>query len=288
LLLTALDSSFADPYAALRSAVQAWFHQRIKDVNTDIKSGYLLGSTEAKIYHIYNMGYVVKTKKSTICFDLVRRKNSEAAAFAIPDDVMSDLVFACDALFISHVHDDHADSWVAQRMTALGKPVVGPANLGSAFNVALNSTDAYINVRQNLTLTTGETIGVFIYPGVQTIDGNASLNVPNNIYVVVTPDNIRIAHIGDHHEYQLFPGDISNVKNKTGGNTDILFFNAWSDGLVPYKNGFGAKLIVASHLEEIIHDMQARNPYYWAMQRSDTGSAKMLVMYPGENFSYKQ
>jgi hypothetical protein len=286
MLLTALDSSFADPYAPSSIAVQSWFHARIRGVLAELNARHILEPNEARIYHIYNMGYVVKTKRSTVCFDLVRRKNREAPSFAIPDDLMSDVAYYCDALFISHEHGDHADSWVAQRLLSLGKPVVGPASLGPEFKVSLNSTKSFIEVKQNLTLTTGETLGVYIYPGIQTID--EGLTVPNNLYVVVTPDNIRMGHTGDHWEYLKFPGDILNVKTKTGGDTDILFFNFWSDGLIPYKKGFGAKVIVAAHLEEIIHDIQARKPYYWPIQRSDNGSVKLLVMYPGENFAYKQ
>ncbi len=92
-----LDAVFHEHFAAYRKPVQQYFHNRIGKVadeleNTKTESG-------AKVWKIYNMGFIVRTASVTIAFDLVSGITSGAEDFAMNEDEKQRLVKQCDALF---------------------------------------------------------------------------------------------------------------------------------------------------------------------------------------------
>ena len=68
------------------------------------------------IWNIYNMSYIVKSKDITIAFDLIRLTHSliKEGDEDLHKDLIKNIVDLCDALFLSHNHDDHADPFVAK------------------------------------------------------------------------------------------------------------------------------------------------------------------------------
>ena len=124
LALLTLDAVLHDEYAASRPPVQAFLERRIaraveQIVSTRIRSG-------ARIWKMYNHGFVVRTASVTFAFDLVSARNVGSDGFRIPDELIEQLAEQCDALFISHRHGDHADELVARAFLGRGKPVVAP------------------------------------------------------------------------------------------------------------------------------------------------------------------
>ncbi|RLD32643.1 MAG: hypothetical protein DRI73_06755, partial [Bacteroidetes bacterium] len=122
--LLLLDAVMHDKYAAFRPPVQRFYQTRILNAlqeieNSNIKKG-------AKIWKLYNMGFIVKTKSVTIAFDLVSGESAGSEKFTIPNDIMGRFVDQCDVLFISHRHRDHKDYLIAQRFIEQKKPVVAP------------------------------------------------------------------------------------------------------------------------------------------------------------------
>ena len=95
---------------------EAYVHAVIEQ--TEVSSG-------ARIWKMYNMGFVVRTKSVTIGFDLIRGEWLGIDGFSVEKDEMSRLIDQCDVLFVSHYHSDHAEEWVAQSFVDQGKPVLG-------------------------------------------------------------------------------------------------------------------------------------------------------------------
>jgi hypothetical protein len=124
LALLTLDAVLHDEYAPSRPPVQAFLGRRIARAvehiaSTRVRSG-------ARIWKLYNHGFVVRTASVTFAFDLVSARNVRADGFRVPDELIERLAEECDALFVSHRHPDHADESVARAFLDRGKPVVAP------------------------------------------------------------------------------------------------------------------------------------------------------------------
>jgi hypothetical protein len=124
LALFLLDAVLHDVYAAYRPPVQKFFHSRMESVIQQIENAQV--DEGAMIWKLYNMGFIVRTKTVTFAFDLVRGSSSRVEGFGLPNNIMKRFVDQCDALFISHRHQDHLDKWVAQNFIDSGKPVISP------------------------------------------------------------------------------------------------------------------------------------------------------------------
>jgi hypothetical protein len=107
-----LDGVLHDVYAPHRPPVQSFLKNRISKAieeieQTEVKEG-------ARIWKIYNHGFIIRTRSVTIGFDLISGKTLRIDGFSIVDDDMRRLIKQCDVLFVSHYHGDHAEEWVAQ------------------------------------------------------------------------------------------------------------------------------------------------------------------------------
>ena len=124
LALLLLDAVLHDVHAAARPPVQKFFRARMEAALKEMES--TRGEDGARIWKLYNMSFIVRTKTATIAFDLVRGDSARNREFALPTDLMNRFADQCDALFISHRHGDHVDESVARRFLDQGKPVVAP------------------------------------------------------------------------------------------------------------------------------------------------------------------
>ena len=111
--LLLIDAVLHDVYAAQRPAVQVFFHSQIMKAVKEIESTTI--EEGAKIWQLYNHGFIVRTKSITIAFDMVTGESAQSDGFTLSSDIMSRLIDQCDALFISHRHRDHTDIRVAQQ-----------------------------------------------------------------------------------------------------------------------------------------------------------------------------
>ena len=75
------------------------------------------------------MGFIVRTSTVTLAFDLVSGITSGSEDFALNAREVNRLVTECDALFITHRHEDHADKIIAEKFLEQQKPVFAPAQV---------------------------------------------------------------------------------------------------------------------------------------------------------------
>ena len=127
----------------------------------------------ARIWHMYNHGYIVKTPSSTFAFDLI----NDPRGYQLPTSVLEQI----DVAFASHAHADHFGILSAQ-IAKLGGEVVTCYTLPAGSQATIRGLD------------------VAAYFGLH--------NDPNNIFHVTTPEGLTIMHTGDTQDSIYLPDDV--------------------------------------------------------------------------------
>ena len=161
------------------------------------------------VWRVYNEGFIVKTHNLTLGFDVACTSwlCPEIAEFA-------DLV---DLLFVSHLHNDHADSEVLSRAAARGVKIIVPGP--ELERVAMYLTNLPLNASQYVPVYEGEPINV---SGVQVRAFPGPHSILNYAYLVELPDGLRLLHMGDteHFGNLTWVDDLANEKQ-----IDIAFIH---------------------------------------------------------------
>lgn len=288
--LTALDSILQDADAAQLPAVQQFFHRRIDAAAEAMRRAQVRSG--ATVWQIYNHGFVVRTASVTLCFDLVRAKYLRG--FALSERSMLDIVQTCDVLFVSHVHADHAESFVAQAFIDQGKPVVAPGQIGYREPLYSRITRFEPNATEVRTLPVrhgGVNLRVVVFPGHQGDE------IDNNVVLVTTPEGISVVHTGDQWDRAADFAWMDVAAQRF--QVDILLPNDWTYDLARMVRGFRPALVMPGHANEMGHESVKRQPYGFSYQRkagsdrfggsSRTGYSEPLVVLTwGESFHYER
>lgn len=269
-----LDNVLHQSDAPHLTAVQAYYHNRMADVLTHLKTHTVRSG--ATIYKLYNHGFIVVTPKGTFAFDLTRGKSSKVDSFAIADTEARELVKQCDVLFVSHWHQDHADDWVAQEFLDEHKKVVTPDSVWidkPFYSRVLHPVRSVDSVYQ-LKLGDNHVIRYRALPGHQG-------NVLNNVYIVTTENGLTFAHTGDQYN----EADFSWIDRiNTHFRVDVLFPNSWSLDVFRLIKGFSPVWIVPSHEDELGHTIDHREAYWLTMDKFRKLPQKVVYMTWGESF----
>ena len=290
LALLLLDAVLHDVHAAARPPVQKFFHARIESALKEMET--TRGEDGARIWKLYNMGFIVRTKTATIAFDLVRGDSARNREFALPADFMNRFADQCDALFISHRHGDHVDEGVAQRFLDQGKPVVAPPQVwaGKPIHGSLTHLKREAHTEQKLPIQKGKReLKVVIFPGHQ------MEKTENNVSLVITPERLSFAHLGDQINEAPFLADypwIDEVARRH--HVDVLLPPCWTNEILRIAKGFHPELILPGHENELGHPIDDRVPFwgdseflqltYPELKRS---TYRVIVMTWGESIRYQ-
>lgn len=270
-----------DAKAAYRVAVQRFFHRRVDVAIKEIASERV--KTGAIIWKIYNDAFVVKTPSVTIGFDLTRGYSTGAQGFFIADDTMTKLIESCDVLFVSHLHLDHADEWVAGQFIKQGKPVITPPQVwaGRPIYNSVAHLDRVPEENQTLTLGRGRgALTVYCYPGHQTI-------YQNNFVLVTTAEGLTFGHTGD--ENSTGTGDRAWLKDIWRHHaTDVLMPNCWSPDIYAMLGGVQPNLVITGHEDELGHVQFFRQPNWLTMDILDHEPQRHVYLMWGEKFHYQR
>lgn len=288
LALLILDGVLHEEAAPRRPAVQLFFHSRIERAILEMERHE--AEEGARIWKLYNHGFVIRTGTATLGFDLVRGTHMSDPRFALQDEAMQRLVDQCDILFISHQHGDHTDKWVAQAFVDVGKPVVTPPTLWEEDESILH-LPREAQRSQDVAIQDGEQhIQVVVYPGHH---GSDAAPV-NNVYLVTTPEQMGFCHTGDQASESSFEW-IDEVRNHH--RVDVLMPNCWTTDIVRMLDGINPQLVITGHENELEHTVDHREPYWLSYERK-TGSDRwggsrdigyphpLLLMTWGESYCY--
>jgi L-ascorbate metabolism protein UlaG (beta-lactamase superfamily) len=291
LALLLLDAVLHDVHAAARPPVKKFFHARMETALKELET--TRGESGARIWKLYNMGFIVRTKTATIAFDLVRGDSARNREFALPADLMNHFVDQCDALFISHRHGDHVDEGVAQRFVEQGKPVVAPPQVwaGKPIHTSLTHLKREAHTEQALPIQKGKReLKVVVFPGHQEVE-----QIENNVSLVITPEGLSFAHLGDQINEAPFLADYPWIDEVARHHhVDVLLPPCWTNEILRIANGFHPELILPGHENELGHPIDDRVPFwgdseflqltYPELKRS---AYRVIVMTWGESIRYQ-
>ena len=277
--LLLIDNVLHDVKAASRPAVQTLFRNRIEKAideicSVDVEKGAL-------IWKLYNHTFIVKTPSVTIAFDL-QQGTPGVEGMQISREQLTKLIRVSDILFITHTHNDHASEWVAESFLSQGKPVVSPPDIW--IDKQIYSRISHPERREGLTTginlpSKSLNLKFITYPGHQ------GERLPNNVYLVFTPEGISVSHTGDQSNEDDFKWIDEVGKNF---DVDVAMVNAWSvyPGL-RFARGFLPKLIIAGHENELAHTIDHREPYW--LNTARLGNMEVfpwIEMVWGEKYNY--
>jgi L-ascorbate metabolism protein UlaG (beta-lactamase superfamily) len=279
MVLLMIDAVLHDVAAPSRQVVQEFFHSRMEGAlqtmaRTQVKEG-------AVIWKLYDHGFVIRTPKVTLAFDLVRGYSSREKGFPISDHLIENIVRQCDVLFVSHRHQDHADQFVAQSFIDQGKPVVAPLEVwaGEPIHERITHLKRESHKKQPLSIQNGEQLlDVVLYPGHQGED------IFNNVTLVFTPDGMSFVQTGDQSNSNDFEW-IDEVSKHY--HVDLLLPNCWTTDISRMIRGFDPELVIPGHENELGHSVDHREPYWLTYDRLQETDTVFLLMTWGEAFHYR-
>ena len=267
-LLHDTDNDATEPFYTF---INKRMYRVLKDLDKPVEKGL-------RIYKLYNDGFIIKSNKATVAIDLIPG-GSDAKPFIV-DSIIYGIAGKCDALFISHVHPDHANLNIAKSFAARGKRVITP-------NGVWADVDPYI---QPLEVGGVETdiefeeldITLHVLPGHQD-------NIYNNINVVEFHGIGTVAQTGDQW-YCCDIGWIDHVHEKY--DIDVLMPNCWIHDFERHIRGFNPKLIITGHENELgEHSIDHREAYWITikkMQLMPDINIPYILMTWGEWYDYQR
>jgi L-ascorbate metabolism protein UlaG (beta-lactamase superfamily) len=253
-----LDAVLHDKYIAHREPAQKFYHERMANLATEIENTTV--SEGMKIWKLYDMGFIVRTKSVTIAFDFISDNTPEAPGFALPWKTMQRLIDQCDVLFISHRHGDHASKDVAKAFSKAGKPIVAPSQVweNDPEHKLITHLKREAHTIQKLPIKNGKVVlDVVIYPGHQMKSHD------NNVSVIYTPEGLTVSHSGDQINEGNFMIDYEWIDDVAKNHkVDVFLVNNWTNDVYRIVKGFDPKLVIPGHENEIGHTFDDRVPYW--------------------------
>lgn len=251
-----LDAVFHEHFAAYRLPVQQYFRAQVYKVIHELETTKV--EKGVRIWKIYDMGFIARTKTVTLAFDLVTGITSGSPDFAMSAEQVEKLARQCDALLITHRHEDHADKTVAEKFLELGLPVLATKQTWKDDKISKKITHPEREVGKIQTLKLRNyNLAMIVYPGHQ------MKSIDCNVYVLKTPEGIWLAHNGDQINEGDFMVDWEWIdKIKDTQKVDVLMTNAWTTDIMRMVNGFNPKLVLPGHEIEMGHTVWDRLPYW--------------------------
>ena len=282
-----LDAVFHEHFAVYRKPVQQYFRSQVDKVIHELETTKV--EKGVRIWKIYDMGFIARTKTVTLAFDLVTGITSGSPDFAMSAEQVERLAKQCDALLITHRHPDHADKVVAEKFISLGLPVLAPAQVWKEDPISENiiHPERVSGKIQALKLKKN-TLDMVVYPGHQL------KSIDCNVYVLKTPEGIWLAHNGDQINEGDFMMDWDWIdKIKDTQKVDVLMTNAWTTDIMRMVKGFNPKLVLPGHEIEMGHTVWDRLPYwgddaYLGLNYAELKKSKYPVVVTtwGESYHY--
>lgn len=231
-----------------------------------------------EVYKVYNDGFVVRSASTCIAFDLCGREGK-----MVPDSLMQRIAGHCDALFISHVHTDHADTSIVRAFVTAGKPVVAPAALFPGVKKITHIKDNGQTESGKLKLGKRH-VSYIVLPGHQNETATTWVQCDHN--VVTFPEGFTVAHIGDQAHSQDMPW----IKKawQSVSPVDILFSTAWMGKPENTVNGYKPRTVMTGHENEMGHTINGRVPFWFAYHNYRNVSCPVIIMGWGEKYVYRR
>ena len=275
-----LDNILHAEKAASYPSVQFFYHEQINKIIHEMKAISAEGTPKTHIWKTYNHGFIVKNNETTFAFDLVRGASVKEENYTLPSEIMKDLVNEIDILFVSHAHEDHADSEVASTFIAQGKPVIAPSEIwkDETFYKSVTHAERIHNKTHKVVLSKGKELSFINFPGHQ------GSKVINNVYLVKS-NEISFMHTGDQNNGKDFETWIDHVADSNS--VDVFFVNCWPRGLPRMLKKVAPKVVITGHENELGHKIDHREANWLTYVRLRELLTPFVHMTWGEHFHYQ-
>jgi hypothetical protein len=239
-----------------------------------------------RIWKLYNHGFFIRTKSVSFCFDIMRGTRSEG--FPVDVSLMERLADQSDALFISHLHSDHADEVVAKLFVDRNKPVIAVEGLWSEpsehWAKSLIYPERNEDIEHEIPVQGGKQIlKVVAYPGHQG-------KIDNNVHLVTTPEGYTVIQTGDQYSHEDGAGSDFDWTGRIGAMHDVDVFlpNCWSRDIQRSIRGVDPKLVITGHENEMGHTVDHREDYTQTYNHLFGTKYPYIVMTWGESYHYRE
>lgn len=237
----------------------------------------------AVLWKLYNHGFVLRTPTVTVGLDLVRGwrfTENRDEYYGLAPEWVERLVAQVDLLTITHNHGDHHDKLVRDFALQQGIPLVMEASIfvdlpeQPLVHRPVHSPVPGQPAVLSLQTGQGDTMQLFVYPGHQ------GASVPNNVYLLRTPEGFTVMHTGDQSE------DLDWAWLDTVGlhhRVDLLLPNCWTTDMTRMVAGVRPRWTVFGHEVEMAHTPDHRESYWRSFQLfRDQETPRNLVLGWGE------
>jgi L-ascorbate metabolism protein UlaG (beta-lactamase superfamily) len=278
--LIRLDDVLHIESAPRKPLVQAFYRARIEQAVREIETTRV--TSGMRIWKLYNHGFLVRTPSVSFAFDIV--PGTGEPGFAVERQVLERLADQADALFLSHLHGDHANQGVVRLFLDRRKPVIAPESLWFGQEIAApltylkrSATTVHIVPIQN-----GQrTLHVVAYPGHQ------GETVTNNVHLVTTPEDFTVVHTGDQSGPEG-PGSDFGWIAQVGAqhHVDVLLPNCWTTNIGRVARGVNPELILTGHENEMSHTVDHREDYTQTYNHLFGSRYPFIAMAWGESYHF--
>lgn len=235
-----------------------------------------------RVIRFYNHGFILQTPSVTLAIDVVRGGKRVITGVDeepfIDIELMRPIVERCDALFVSHPHNDHGDLALAKLFVAAGKPVIAPPGLWENISPLImhpRSADAAEPVDFTVALRAlKKPLVVRAYPGHQG-------KVPNNLYAITTPEGKTALHSGDQTGGGADWAWLLKIREQL--RVDVFMPQCWMARLPLVVEGVAPALVLPGHENEMGHTIDHRESYWQTMRRVEKLSAPVIITAWGEH-----
>jgi L-ascorbate metabolism protein UlaG (beta-lactamase superfamily) len=294
-VLQRLDDIFHLQDASHRPQVRAFLQSQVEKALVQMEAPS--ADTRPRIWKLYNDGFVVRVDGLTYGFDLIpgvpgrpRGMPSYVGApsgdCTMTDAQMQRLVAQVDALFVSHLHYDHANQRMAEAFLAAGKPVVVPPKLWSETPIAQKLLYAPRSVTDTFEVPLAgkaAKLRVLAYPGHQ------DAPVLNNVYLVTSPSGFTVQHCGDQSWPGTKGGDyawLDEIGNEH--KVDLLFVDCWYGSIQRLIRSVNPALVITGHEDELGHAIDHREDYAQTYEHLFGCPYPFVLMTWGETFVFNR
>jgi len=277
--LIRLDDVLHIESAPEKPLVQKFYRARIERAVAEIENTRV--ASGARIWKLYNHGWFVRTPSVSVAFDIV--PGTRTPGFAVDAQVLARIAAQADAMFISHMHGDHASQAVAGMFLDRKKPVVVPEGLWQGQEIAgrLTVPQRSTTTVHSLALAGGRSVKYVAYPGHQ---GRSPIN---NVHLVTTPEGFTVVQTGDQSGAEGPGSDFDWIAHiGRDHRVDVLLPNCWTTGIDRVARGVNPAVILPGHENEMGHTVDHREDYTQTYNRLFGSRYPFVVMAWGESFQY--
>jgi L-ascorbate metabolism protein UlaG (beta-lactamase superfamily) len=279
--LIRLDDILHLESAPRKPLVQQFYRARIEKAVGQIAQARVAGGM--RIWKLYNHGFFVRTPTVSYAIDIV--PGTSTPGFSVDTRVLESLAGQADALFISHLHGDHASPQVARLFLARHKPVVAPEGLwaGEAeFSRALLYPKRSATAVHQVPIQEGRRVlRLVAFPGHQ---GSSPIV---NVNLIISPEGLAVLHTGDQSGAEGPGSDFDWIAHIGARHAvDVLLPNCWATDIQRLARGVNPKLILTGHENEMGHTVDHREDYTQTYNHLFQVRYPFLVMGWGESYHY--